>query len=154
MADETTNALVVRARTVDYNIIKETVVKLDIESIGPTGMDVVQVDRGVDVRALADEIERTVNLGERYKASKQVGYKPAQVAIGVDERVPALLVAGSPEMFDTVRKLVNTLQDMKPTGTYSFKVIPVRSGIPPQDMKRMIQQLIDQQRGGQRSRRR
>jgi len=154
MADETTNALVVRARTVDYNIIKETVGKLDIESIGPTGMDIVKVDRGVDVRAMAREIEQTINQGERYKQSKQVGYKASLVAIGVDERVPALLVAGSPEMFDRVRKLVGTLKEMKGTdNSYSAKVIPVRN-IPPQDMKRMIQQLIDQQHGGQRSRRR
>jgi len=83
-------------------------------------------------------------MGEQMKARQQAGYKPAQVAIGVDERVPALLVAGSPEMFDTVRKLVNTLQDMKPTRGVSAKVIPVRN-IPPQDMKRMIEQLIDQQ---------
>jgi len=153
MADDTTNSIVVKARNLDFNVIKETVAKLDIESTGPTGMKVIQVDRGVDVRSLASEIERTINQGERLKAAKQVGYKPAQVAIGVDVHAPALLVAGSPEMFDTVQQLVDQLALMKPKGGYSAKVIPVRS-IAPKDMKRMIQQLIDQQSGGKQGRRR
>ncbi len=35
-------------------------------------------------------------------------------------------MAGSPEMFSTVRQLVERLKEMKPTGSMSAKVIPVR----------------------------
>ncbi|HSW44231.1 MAG TPA: secretin N-terminal domain-containing protein [Phycisphaerae bacterium] len=146
LADDTTNTLVVRARTVDFNQIEMTVAKLDVPGEGTSGMEVIQVNKGTDVAALAREIERTINMGERLKAQQQPGYRAAQLAIGVDERSPALIVAGSPELFPMVKGLVARLQEMKPSGGTTARVIPVRN-ISPQDMKRVIQQLIDQQQG-------
>jgi hypothetical protein len=139
---------VVKARVVDFNNIKETAAKLDTEKAGPSGIEVIQVNKGTDVAALAREIERTINQGEQLKLRQQPGYRPAAVAIGVDERSPALIVAGSPELFPTVKNLVDKLQSFKPSGGYTARIIPVRN-IPAQDMKRVIQQLIDQQQGRQ-----
>ena len=70
------------------------------------------------------------------------------MAIGADERSPALYVTGSPELFPMVKTLVEKLQSSRPTTAYTARVIPVRN-IPAQDMKRVIQQLLDQQQGRQ-----
>jgi type II secretory pathway component GspD/PulD (secretin) len=151
MADDATNTLVVKARTVDFNQIKDMVAKLDTEQIGRlSGVELIPVSRGTDVNALAREIERTINQGELVRARQQPGYKPAAVAVGVDERGPALIVAGSPELFPTIKSLVAKLQSFTPAGGYTARIIPVRN-IPAQDMKRVIQQLIDQQQGGSQS---
>ncbi len=148
MADDATNTLVVKARAIDFNNIKATAEKLDTERAGPSGVEVIQVSRGTDVNSLAREIERTINTGERLKALQQPGYKPASVAMGVDERTPALILAGSPELFPTVKQLVEKLQGFKREGGYAARVVPVKN-IPAQDVKRVIQQLIDQQQGQQ-----
>jgi len=156
LADDATNALIVRARTSDYNQIAETVAKLDTEQAGPSEMELIPLPRGVDAAGLAREIERTINQGELLKSRREPSYRPAQIAVGVDERTPALMVAGSPEMFPTVRQLVSRLQEMRQEGNYTARLIPVRN-IPADDMRRVIQDLIDQQQGGSsgaRSRRR
>jgi len=148
LSDDATNTLVVKARLVDFNNIKETAAKLDTERIGPSGMEVIQVNKGTDVKALAREIETTINQGEQIKLRQQPGYRPGAVAIGADERSPALYVTGSPELFPMVKNLVEKLQSSRPTTAYTARVIPVRN-IPAQDMKRVIQQLLDQQQGRQ-----
>jgi len=146
MADDGTNSLVVRARTVDYKMIEEMAGKLDTKT-EMSGMEVVQLPRGMNARQLASEIEKTVNTGEQAKQRQQPGYKPGQIAIGVDERVPALMVAGTPSLFPTVKQLVDKLQEMKPTSGMSARVVrPVN--IAPQDMKKVLDQLIEQQRSG------
>ncbi|MBP7934779.1 MAG: hypothetical protein KA354_09050 [Phycisphaerae bacterium] len=146
MADDGTNSLVVRARTVDYKMIEEMAEKLDTKT-EMSGMEVVQLPRGMNARQLASEIEKTVNTGEQAKQRQQPGYKPGQIAIGVDERVPALMVAGTPSLFPTVKQLVDKLQEMKPTSGMSARVVrPVN--IAPQDMKKVLDQLIEQQRSG------
>jgi len=38
------------------------------------------------------------------------------------------------------------LESFKPSGGYSAKIIPVKN-IPPEDLKRVIEQMIEQQRG-------
>ena len=152
LADENMNSLIVRARTVDYNQIEAMARDLDQEVDGPSGMKVIQVSRGVDVQKMATEIERTVNAGERYAAQEQ-GRKAGAVAIGVDERGPALIVAGTPQLFASVDKLVEQLISLNPAGMpLQPRIVPVSSGISPEDMKRVLEQFIDQQNrtGGKR----
>jgi len=147
MADENTNSLIVRARTVDYNLIESMAHKLDTETTGLSGMKVIQVSRGVDVRQLAREIERTVNQGESFLAKSQPGYRPGQVAIGVDERAPALIVAGSRHLFDTVTKLVDELQSLRPSGAVAQPmIIRIKHG-QSEEIKKALQQFINQQSG-------
>jgi type II secretory pathway component GspD/PulD (secretin) len=145
-ANDATNALIVRARTSDFNQIAETVAKLDIDTASSMEMEIIALPRGVNVQSLAREIERTINQGEMLKARREPSYRPAQIAVGVDERTPALLIAGSPEMFPTVRHLVERLQEMRPSGNFTARVIPVRN-VAPEDMQRVINDIINQQQG-------
>jgi hypothetical protein len=116
-------------------------------------MKVIQVSRGVDVQKLAQEIEKTVNAGENFLAKSQPGYRPGQVKIGVDERAPALIVAGSPHLFGNVTKLVNELQSLSPSGTVSQPmIIRVKHG-QGDEIKKALEQFINQQQGKGNARR-
>jgi type II secretory pathway component GspD/PulD (secretin) len=108
------------------------------------------------VAALARELEKTINQGEQLKLRQQPGYRPAAVSIGVDERTPALILAGSPELFATVKELVTKLQTFRgEERPVTARIVPVKN-MPAQDLKRVIQQMIEQQQGqgsGQQRRR-
>ncbi|MBI4580349.1 MAG: hypothetical protein HY718_11645, partial [Planctomycetes bacterium] len=146
LADEGTNSLMVRARTVDYNLIEDMVKKLDT---APTlsGMKVIRVSRGRDVTALARDLERTINQGESYKEQQQRGYRGGRISIGVDERVPALIVSGTPELFAQVDQLVKDLDVMKPASVQRTIIIPAKGNVSPADMKRILDQVVEQQTG-------
>jgi type II secretory pathway component GspD/PulD (secretin) len=143
VADETSSSLLVRARNVDYNLIEDMVKKLDVAP-DLSGMKVIRVSRGVDVSNLSKTIESTVNNGELYKQQQQKSYKAGRVSIGFDERVPALIVAGTPELFKQVESLVTELDGMKPTALPRTIIIPVGD---PAGMKRVLDQVIQQHTG-------
>jgi type II secretory pathway component GspD/PulD (secretin) len=145
-ADEGSGTLLVRARNVDYNLIEDMVKKLDT---APTlsGMRVIRCSRGVDVDTLSKTIERIVNDGERQKEQQQPGYKGGRVAIGVEPRVPALIVAGSPELFDQVEKLVQDLDGMKPNSLQRTVIIPTKGSVDPAVLKRVLDQVVEKQTG-------
>ncbi|NLX12758.1 MAG: hypothetical protein GXY44_03775, partial [Phycisphaerales bacterium] len=147
--DESTNTLVVRARPNDFKAIEEMAGQLDTQPDGPAGVRIVRVARGTDVNNLARQIEQTINSGETLKSRQNPGYRPAQIAIGVNERVPALLVGGSPELFDTVEQLVTQFQEMRGGGDSPTKamVIPLRGNMSASDMQQILQGIIDQQQG-------
>ncbi len=147
MADDSTNSLLVRARTVDYNLIADMVKTLDVET-QLTGMEVIPLSRGVDVEKLARSIEQTINMGEQAKARQQPGYRPRSVSIGVEDRIPALMVGGSPELLPSVRQLVEQLQSLKGTTAQPQRamVIPL-TNVQGADVKRILDQLIEKQTG-------
>jgi type II secretory pathway component GspD/PulD (secretin) len=144
MADEGTNSLVVRARPADYNVIANMAAQLDVESTSTAGgIEVIPVARTHDVKELATQISRVVNDGERQKAAQLTGYKPAQVSIGYDERTPALLVSGSPELFKTVHDTIARLEEMRPSvngPSRATQIIRVNN-MNAADVKRIIDQL-------------
>lgn len=150
MGDEGTNSLVVRARPQDFTLIEEMVKRLDTKPEGLTGLEVITVSRGVDVAALARQIEETIRRGESAKQRTQKGYTPREVAVGYDERASALIVSGAPEMFDTVRKLVTELDQKRgDAGGRRALVVPVKTKSA-QDIQRVLDQFIEAQTGKRR----
>jgi type II secretory pathway component GspD/PulD (secretin) len=146
LADEASGSLLIRARTVDYNLIEDMVKKLDTQSdLG--GPRMIRVQRGIDVASLARQIEETINQGERYKQQIQKGYRGGQVKIGYEERVPALIVAGTPELYPQVERLIADLYSKTPDfGSQRTVIVPVKA-IPPSDLKRILDQVIEKQTG-------
>jgi len=141
VADEATNSLIVRAPASDMALIEKMVAQVDAQtSVEPTGVKIIPVATGIDVRNLAREIERTINQGERYRA-QQVGRRPALVSIGVDERSNSLIVSGSPEQFAEVERLVKQLEALKPAGPVKVRIIQLRS-IGSQEVQRVLDQLL------------
>ena len=101
------------------------------------------------MRVLAQQIESTINSGERQKAAQTPTYKAGQITIGIDERGPALIVAGTADLFKTVRELVKQLENLRPQARETkTMVIPIKN-IPPADMKRILEQVINQNKGAQ-----
>ncbi|MGQ9649636.1 MAG: secretin N-terminal domain-containing protein [Phycisphaerae bacterium] len=153
MSDDSTNSLVVRARTVDLNLIEDMVRQLDKQTEGPSGLEVIPVSRGVDVVSLARQIQDVINAGERAKVSSQSTYKPRQVAIAGEERSSTLIVSGSPELFETVRKLAADLEQKRPaTGGRRALVVPVKTKSA-QDIQKVLEAYIEQQNGRTQRRR-
>ncbi len=142
MSDDVSNSLVVRAGKVDLGLIEAMAGKLDTKTSVLSGIDVIPVSRGVDVRALAEQIMQTINQGEAIKTRQNPGYRAGQVMIGIDERGPSMMVAGSPELFPTVRDLVEKLRRPEPR-TSKTMVIQTKN-IPAADMKRILEQVINQ----------
>jgi type II secretory pathway component GspD/PulD (secretin) len=150
MADEATNSVVVRARSMDYNLIEKMIRQLDQETQGSTDIKVITVSRGVDVTNLARQIEQTVNRGEQLKTRTVKGYVPKEIAVGSDDRASALIVAGAPEMFPTVEKLANELDKKRDNlGGRRALVLPVRTKSA-QDIQKVLEQFIEQQNGKKR----
>jgi len=153
MSDDSTNSLIVRARTVDLNLIEDMVRELDKQTEGPSGLEVIPVSRGVDVVSLARQIQDVINAGERAKASSQSTYKPRQVAIAGEERSSTLIVSGAPELFETVRKLATELEQKRPaTGGRRALVVPVKTKSA-QDIQKVLEAYIEQQNGRTQQRR-
>ncbi|GMU23449.1 MAG: hypothetical protein AMXMBFR13_35270 [Phycisphaerae bacterium] len=152
LADEASNSLVVRARQVDYNLIAGMAEQLDVE-VTSSGYRIVVVDPGIDAWSLAEEVENVINEGERAKARQQRGYQAGQVEIRVDPRGGAMIVGGSPSLFDTAEKMVEDLTRIRPGRTSGAVVVPVRN-LTPQDVKRILDQVIQNGNGRSGTRRR
>ena len=56
-------------------------------------------------------------------------------------------MAGSPDLYETVEKLVTDLENSKPpAGSQKAIVIPVKN-VPARDVQRVLEQIIEQQTG-------
>jgi type II secretory pathway component GspD/PulD (secretin) len=150
LADDSTNSLVVRARTVDYNLIEDMARKLDTETSGTGDVDIIPISRSRDPKTLADMLRNTINEGEKNRLAQSGVYRTApQVTIGIDEQGPALIVAGSPELFKKVRELVAKLDDVRPVeGNNSATIVIQPRNLKADDMKRILNQVIQQQKAG------
>jgi type II secretory pathway component GspD/PulD (secretin) len=147
MSDDATNSLIVRARPVDFNLIEDMVKELDRQTEGPSGIEVIPVGRGVDVVELARQIQDVINRGETAKKKSQQAYVPREVAVVGEERSSTLIVSGSKELFDTVKRLAADLEQKRPeTGGRRALVVPVKTKSA-QDIQKVIEAYIEQQNG-------
>jgi len=144
VAEEASGSLLVRARAVDYALIEDMVKTLDVPSEDGQ-IRVLRVSRGRDVAAMAKMIQDTVNNGELAKQQLQKSYRAGRVSIGYDERVPALIVAGTPDLFKQVEALVNQLDGMNTNG--SPQTIIIRTKSDPAKMKTILDQVIERHTG-------
>ncbi|HUW81391.1 MAG TPA: secretin N-terminal domain-containing protein [Phycisphaerae bacterium] len=153
VADEASNTLIVRATAADFSRIRETTQQIDSQQEADSGaVHIVQVAEGVDVAQLAREIERVINTGEQYKARKNPGTVPSQVSIGVDERTGSLLVSGSPEQYTEVERLVRQLEELKPTGKLTLKIIDLKN-IDSARVQQVLDQILEKQGSGRSTQR-
>ena len=154
VADEASNTLIVRATAADFARIRETTEQIDSQQEPDSGaVQIVQVAEGVDVAQLAREIERVINTGEQYKVRKSPGTVPSLVSIGVDERTGSLLVSGSPEQYDEVERLVRQLEELKPTGKLTLKIIDLKN-IDSARVQQVLDQILEKQGSGRSTQRR
>ena len=98
-------------------------------------------------------LEQTIRQGENYKRQNDRNYKPSFVSIGADTRTNSLIVSGSPSQFDKVEEIVRKLEGMKPTGPSTVRVINLKN-IKSSDLKRVLDQMIENRNQSSNSRRR
>lgn len=143
-SDEATNSLIVRANAGDFGMIQGLIRDLDTESTADqTTFTIVSVAEGVKVADLAELIQTTINEGERIRAERYPGMQPGTVVINADPRSNSLVVAGSAALFADVRRLVETMQNMGITGGTKTRILRLEH-LPPDEAKRLLDQIIDE----------
>ncbi|MCH7813282.1 MAG: hypothetical protein IID40_04595, partial [Planctomycetes bacterium] len=163
---DATNTLIVRASAVDYRRIEELVAQMDTEEAGAgADMKILTLKPGVNATAMAEMID---GLLEDQARNRQRGggrrggrSQTPRVLVRADVRTNSLILSGPPSMFDEVEKLVEELVAIGPTGGRVSMVVPI-SNADPEEIKRLIDQVIQEgqsggssrsRRGGRRGRR-
>jgi type II secretory pathway component GspD/PulD (secretin) len=153
--NEATNTLLVKAAEDDFERIKETVALLDIDTGGvPTQLKIIPVPEGVNVTDMAHALEESFRRGEDAQRQADPSYRPQLVSIVPDVRSNSLIVSGASSRFADVEQTVEILAKMKPSGRQVIRVLQP-AHIDAEDVKRIIQQLHEQQAspsGGRRGR--
>ena len=152
--DENTGSLIVRARKTDFNMIEQMAKTLDREDVGGV-YRLIPVPPTMDVVELATKVETLVNESEQARAAK-TGKRPSRVAITYDDRTSTLIVAGAPEQFAQVERLVQDLQKIKPAGAPAMRLIQLKN-LQADDLRQVLDEMMERsnrRRSGRRSWRR
>ncbi len=150
VAQDTTNSLIVKAKTNEFNLIKKMTESLDNEMSDEEGGSVrlLQVPSGQNVEDLSDLIEKSINESEKSRQQVNKEYKPRIVSIGADPRANVLLVSGTKSQYEQVQALVNKMVAMGPAGGIVRKVIKLQGQLTPEQAKAIIEQMQGKNKSG------
>lgn len=159
VADEGSNALIVRASPTDLTAIQGIVAQLDTEKMkDKTPFRIIKVAAGINVTDLAEQVETTLNETARSQAGSGRGAQVRSVAVTPNVRTNSLVVSGYAAMFDQAEALVRKLEEMGPAGNRVTAVVPLKR-TKVDEIQRLIDQLTqqpggtgDSRRGGSRPR--
>lgn len=147
MPDEGSNSLWVKAKTSDFNKIKEMVARIDLGMKDePTGMKLVQLAPGRDAAELARTIEKQINDSEEDKSRRIKDYKANRVRISADQMSNALMVSATKSQMEEVLRIVDTLTTMAPAGARVRTFIPVEN-LTSEQAKQLIEELQQGNKG-------
>jgi type II secretory pathway component GspD/PulD (secretin) len=148
VADEGSNALIVRASPTDLTAIQGIVNQLDTEDKkDKTPYRVVQVKAGINVTDLAEQVETTINESAQAWSSGSRGARVQSVTVTPNVRTNSLVIAGYAPLFDQAEALAKKLEEMGPSGNVSTRIVKV-GNIKVDQVQKLIDQLT-QQPGGQ-----
>jgi type II secretory pathway component GspD/PulD (secretin) len=147
VGNEAINALVVRSGPTDYMAIKSVVDQLDTEEVKQQQpFRILQVAAGVNLNAVAEQVEQAVNDSARaLPASSGRGRQTPQVTITPNMQTRTLLVAGTPTLFDQVEQIVRTYEKMAPTGDTTTAIIRQPESVTVEEIQMLIQLLTEQE---------
>ena len=147
VADEGSNALIVRASPTDLKAIQGIIDQLDTEDKkDKTPFRIIKVAAGINVTDLAEQVEMTLNETARSQAGSGRGAQVRTVAVTPNVRTNSLVVSGYAAMFDQAEALVRKLEEMGPAGNRVTAVVPLKR-TKVDEIQRLIDQLT-QQPGG------
>jgi len=150
VADEGSNALIVRASPTDLTAIQGIVDQLDTEDKkDKTPFRIIKVAAGINVTDLAEQVEMTLNESAQATAGSGRGVRVPSVTVTPNVRTNSLVVSGYAAMFDQAESLVRKLEEMGPAGNVSTRIVRV-GNIKVDQIQKMIDQLT-QQPGGRES---
>ncbi len=156
VADESSNALIVRASPTDLTAIQGIVAQLDtVEKQDKTPFVIIKVATGINVTDLAEQVETTLNETAQAQAGTGRGVRVPSVTITPNLRTNSLLVSGSSAMFGQAEALVRKLEEMGPAGDRVTAIVPLKR-TKVDEVQKLIDQLTqqpgeDSRRGGGRS---
>jgi len=142
------NAIAVKASPTDLTAIQSTIAGLDIDDIRISEQfKIIQMAQGVDVTDLAGKIEETVNEGVRATMGGGRGADVPQIRVTPDIRTGAIIVAGSPTLFDQAEALATGLEKIGPTGGTTIRMVS-SPNVEADEIQRLIDRLTDRESGG------
>jgi len=152
VADETLNALVVRAGPTDLAAIKGVVEQLDTpEMKARKSFRIIKVAAGVNLNKLAEDVEEAVNeSAQAQTAAIGRGRQQPGVTITPNTQTRTLLVSGTPTLFDQVEDMIRAFESMGPPAGEVTTAIFRPTNITAEEVQALIDQLTEQ--GGQAGR--
>jgi type II secretory pathway component GspD/PulD (secretin) len=148
VADDAANMLIVRASPADFSLIKNLTATLDQEETDATGgFELVQVASAFRVADIAATIQNTVEQAA-FKASdarpRRDG-RPAGPEFLVEpvEASNTLILAGDRKQIQVAKAMIEQMQAMGPAGGKVTKIIPLGANRDPEEIKRVIEEMIN-----------
>ena len=148
------NALVVRASLADFTAIASMVEKLDIpEARDKPNFRLIPVAPSMNVEDLAMTVETSVNRGAEMQHRGGRDALVPSITITPDKRIQAVVVAGSPLLFDDAEKLIRAMEET--SGDHGYKGIRMITlkNRGAEDIIRVIEQLKGESVSGTRAKR-
>lgn len=146
-ANETLNALIVRAGPTDMAAIEATVKQLDTpDAAEAKPFRLISVAQGINVEDLAVMLEEAVNAAAAARPGAGRGREAPPVSITPDKRTSTLLVSGNPTKFDEVEQMVRSYEDKGPSKGVGIRVISI-GGTPAEEIERLIATLKGESSG-------
>ena len=150
VANERLNIILVRGSPTEVAAIQSLVAGMDTEELGEQKkFEVIKVAEGINIETLAEMIETTVNEAAAAEAGNRRGGTVHSITVVSDRRTRALIVSGSPPLFDDAVELAATLEKLSPAGGEVVRIISIVN-TPKDEVIRMIEQLRGDQGGSSR----
>ena len=140
--------LLVRGSEQQVKEIQALVDQFDRKDLNVNLVKVVPVQYGQDAAALAQEVERLVNDGERQNAER-TGREPRSVTVSSDQFTNTLLIYGDQSMYGLVETVVKQLEGIRPM---TPKTVVRRLGnLSADEAQQLINDLQNRRAGGNNS---
>jgi type II secretory pathway component GspD/PulD (secretin) len=147
VADDNSNAIIVRANPADFNAIDRLVKDLDSKDTAGAGIRIVRVAPGVNLDDLAALLEESFNPGLKQMAPTGRGGRAAQqLVVTVDKRTNSLVLAGAPSLYDDIEATIRVLEKGGPTGGRVTRIVQLKN-TSASDAKTIIQDMTEDNKG-------
>ncbi len=151
VADEGSNAIIVRASPSDLTAIQDMVTKLDTEDKkDKSRFVIIRVKSGINVEELAEQVEVSLNESAKAQAGGARGVQVPSLTATPDRRTSTITLAGSPTLFADAEAMIKRIEELGPSGDAATRIVKVEN-MKVEQIQKMIDQLTQQQGGqGQR----
>ncbi len=148
VADEGSNALIVRAGQQELTSIQGIVSALDTEDkVDKSAPRIIQVALGINLQDLADDTEDTINETAKARLANTKGVPVPAIKAIANLRTNTITLAGSAMLFDEAEAFIKAQEKMGPAGGKTTVVIGPKN-IATEDLQRLIDQLTQKQSSG------
>ena len=156
VADETGNALYVKASPTDLAAVQGMVDKMDTEDkkdMQP--FRILQIKLGLNIEDLAENTEQSINESAKLRAGSGAGSASGRTTAApsimarADRRSNTITISGSPILFEQAEAMIRKMEELGPPGGKVTAVLTPKN-IHVEDIQRLIDQMTQQQQGGSR----